>query len=357
MDENLKYRAVGVMSGTSLDGLDIVLCHFIENNNQWSFQVVKAATFEYTQEWKEKLSRAQDLSALQFVELHHQYGAYIGKKVKLFLGDDYSADFIASHGHTVFHMPERDITFQIGCGAYIAANSGLNAVSDFRILDIAFGGQGAPLVPVGDVMLFHHYDGCINLGGFANISFQNEGEVMAYDICPVNFILNEYIQKINGDAFDKWGETGRKGHVVKPLLEALNELSFYHQSGPKSLAREWVEQVFNPVLEKYGELSDLDVLHTCYHHFAIQVAAIINKNNLRNVLVTGGGAFNTFLIELISEKSKGTIVVPDKQIVDFKEAIVFAFLGVLRMENHPNCLRSVTGAKKDNIGGSVFVSN
>ncbi len=356
MDKIIKYRAVGIMSGTSLDGLDIVLCDFEYNNSQWSFHVVKADTYEYTKEWKENLSKAQDLDALQFVGLHRRYGAYIGEKVKLFLGEDYSADFIASHGHTVFHKPEENITFQIGCGAYLAANSGLNVISDFRTLDIAYGGQGAPLVPVGDVILFHNYDACINLGGFANISFRDNDKVVAYDICPVNFILNQYIQQISGETFDKGGETGRKGNVISSLLQELNALSFYQHKGPKSLAREWVEQVFNPVLVKYGEFPALDVLHTCYQHFAIQIADTLNANNLHNVLVTGGGALNSFLIELITEKIKGAIVVPDKQIVEFKEAIVFAFLGVLRMEKQSNCLRSVTGAKEDNVGGSIYLS-
>ncbi len=350
-----QYRAVGVMSGTSLDGLDIVLCDFFCENDKWSFNVLKADTYRYSNEWERKLSSAQDYNASEFIELHRKYGAYIGEKVRAFLEGEASVDLIGSHGHTIFHKPDEDITFQIGCGAYIAANCGLPVISDFRTLDIAYGGQGAPLVPVGDKLLFHDYDACINLGGFANISFQKDNRMIAYDICPINFVLNDLIGKISNESYDKGGETGKKGNVIKPLLDSLNAIPYYVQEGPKSLAREWIEQFFTPVINEYPEEAILDVLHTCYHHMAMQIADIINTNRLQKVLVTGGGAFNDFLIELVSEKIQGKIIIPDKQIIEFKEAIIFAFLGVLRTENTPNCLKTVTGAKKDNVGGSVYL--
>ncbi len=349
-----KYRAVGVMSGTSLDGLDLVLCDFLSENEKWSFNVIKAETYKYPAEWEKKLSSAQDYSAYEFIELHRKYGAYIGEHVYEFLQGNTSVDFVGSHGHTIFHKPDEDVTFQIGCGAYIAANCGLPVVSDFRTLDIAYGGQGAPLVPVGDKLLFHEYDACINLGGFANISFQKNKDMIAYDICPINFVLNDLISKISNTNYDKGGETGRKGKVITNLLHELNAIPYYLQEGPKSLAREWIEKYFIPVIN-IKEESMLDIMHTCYQHMAIQIAHIINENKLNKVLVTGGGAFNDFLIELVSNKIEGNIIIPDKQIIEFKEAIIFAFLGVLRMENIPNCLKTVTGAKKDNIGGCVYL--
>jgi len=349
-----KYKVIGVMSGTSLDGLDIALCSFQYENESWQFGVDDAITVRYSKEWKVKLENAQHLNALDFIQLHHRYGAFIGEQVKAFIKNYDEIDFIASHGHTVFHKPEEDTTFQVGCGAYIAAKSGLKTISDFRTLDIALGGQGAPLVPIGDRLLFADYDACINIGGFANISF-NEGEQRtAYDICPVNFVLNHFMETEFTVPFDDKGKEGRKGKVHNALLSELNHLVFYQQGGPKSLAREWVENKFWPVLNQF-DISITDKITTCYAHFADQIAKIINDYQFKNVLFTGGGAYNEYLLELIQERCKAELIIPDNNIVEYKEALIFAFLGVLRYEQEVNCLKSVTGAVKDNSGGCIYL--
>ncbi|MCW3807565.1 anhydro-N-acetylmuramic acid kinase [Plebeiibacterium marinum] len=350
-----EYRVVGIMSGTSLDGLDMALCNFKWENGTWSFKIVKAETKEYPKIWKEKLEHAQENNALAFVELHRMYGRYMGQCVKSFMEGMGDVDFVASHGHTVFHKPELDTTFQIGCGAYLAAASGYDTVSDFRTLDIAFGGQGAPLVPIGDKMLFPGYDACVNLGGFANISFEKKGELLAYDICPVNFVLNKMMWDNYKLPYDFGGEKGRSGNVDYDVLKRMDALPYYCQDGPKSLAREWVENEFLLLLEDGGSSVE-DMMATCYHHFANQIAQVLDKNKLKRVLFTGGGAYNDYLIELVKEKSETDICIPSKEVVDYKEALIFAFLGVLRYEHKNNCLKSVTGSIKDNIGGCIYLA-
>ncbi len=349
-----QYRVIGVMSGTSLDGLDIALCNIKYEDNKWLFEIEKATTVDYEEEWKEKLENAQNLNAAEFIHLHRLYGGYIGKKVAEFSENIENVDFVASHGHTVFHKPEENLTFQIGCGAYIAAECKMPAISDFRTLDIALGGQGAPLVPVGDQLLFSDYDACINIGGFANISYDYMGVKRAYDICPVNFVLNQLVQSEFNTAYDQDGLIGRKGCLDFDLYRKLNALDFYNQKGPKSLAREWVEKEFWPIVQ-HSDCPIENVITTCYHHFAQQIANILKSNQLRNVLFTGGGSYNQFLLELISEKCSAKLVVPDDKLVEYKEALIFAFLGVLRMEQQVNCLNSVTGAIKNNSGGCIYL--
>jgi anhydro-N-acetylmuramic acid kinase len=347
-----KYTVVGVMSGTSLDGLDLVLCEFRKDDLNWSFEVVKGATVEYTSEWKEKLASAQQLSAYDFVKLHRAYGSLIGREVNRFLAD-LRVDFIASHGHTVFHEPQNHVTFQLGCGAYLAAACAHKTISDFRTLDIALQGQGAPLVPIGDQLLFNDYDACINLGGFANISFDDEqSQRVAFDICPVNIVLNQLMEMNYQLSFDRNGEKGRGGRVNQELLLLLNKLDFYKQTGPKSLGREWVETIFNPLFLRVKNISPQDLLTTCYHHFAKQIADVISSRRLKNVLFTGGGTYNGFLMELVGHMCDAHIVIPEKGIIDYKEAIIFAFLGVLKVEGEVNCLATVTGARQNNIGGA-----
>ncbi len=353
--QHKKYKAVGIMSGTSLDGLDLVLCDFTYNSSSWSYNILDCKTIEYSTELKTKLSQAQELNAYDFVKLHRHYGKFIGEQVVNFVGKIKDIDFVASHGHTVFHEPKKQISFQIGCGAQIAATCGFNVISDFRTLDIALGGQGAPLVPIGDRLLFSEYDACINLGGFANISYEKLNKRIAFDICPVNIVLNEITNKEFDLLYDKDGQLGKKGNLNKQLFHKLNQIPFYYQTPPKSLGREWVEENFTPILREHLHININDILTTCYHHFANQLANILNSNHLKRALFTGGGAYNKFLIQLISEYTNTKIIIPQNEVIDFKEALIFAFLGVLRLENKENCLASVTGATKDNIGGCIYI--
>ena len=341
------------MSGTSLDGLDLVAANFWQTAEKWNFEIKAAKTVTYTNEWSEKLKNSPTLSGEKLIQLHNNYGRFIGNETKRFIVESgFVPDLITSHGHTVFHQPENGFTFQLGNGAEIAATTKITTVADFRIGDIALEGQGAPLVPVGDRLLFSEYEYCLNLGGFANISFEKNNNRVAFDICPVNFILNYFAEK-KGLAFDKDGEMGKKGLINNELLENLNQIDFYRKSPPKSLSREWVERIFNPIVLNIDS-SDKDKLRTIYEHIAQQIAQVVSGKG--KMLVTGGGTFNTFLIERISNLTSVEISVPSKEIVNFKEALIFAFLGVLKLNGEINCLSSVTGAMKDHSTGVVFQS-
>ena len=347
------------MSGTSLDGLDVALCHFNYEEGKWRFKITDARTFPYQSELKEKLGSAHKLSAFELSALDVEFGHFSAVMVRKFLeGREITIDFLASHGHTVFHQPQRGITWQIGSGAVISADCDISCISDFRSKDVALGGQGAPLVPVGDELLFGEYDFCLNLGGFSNISFRKNKQRMAFDICPVNLLINHYCRLESID-FDEDGKIAAGGVINESLLGKMNELDFYHKNGPKSLGREWVENEMQVLIDEY-QLSLPDKLRTIDEHIALQISSVIHENSalnlpVKSLLLTGGGAYNKFLIDLLKSKNTCRFVLPDPLIIEFKEALIFAFLGVLRMRNEVNCLSSVTGAKKDNCGGSVFV--
>lgn len=350
LSEN-KIKAIGAMSGTSLDGLDIAAIEFEFINNKWRYKIIDATTVSYSHEWIKKLKNAPFLPGENLMELNAEYGQFTGIEIDRFIKQfNFKPDLIASHGHTIFHQPEKHFTLQIGSGAEIAAITKTTSVADFRTTDIALGGQGAPLVPVGDKLLFSGFDYCLNIGGFANVSFENNNQRVAFDISPANFALNFFAEK-EGLAFDKNGEMGKKGEINEALLTKLNQLGFYRQKAPKSLGREWMEEVFFPEISKFN-LSNTDILRTLYEHIAIQIAnACTNSGKL---FITGGGAFNSFLIERIKHRSNLEIILPDAATINYKEALIFAFLGVLRLQNKINCFASVTGAAKDSSVGIVF---
>ncbi len=346
-----RIKAIGVMSGTSLDGMDLAAVEFQQEKHKWSFKLQAVETIPYSDVWHQKLKTSPLLSGEKLMELHTEYGYFTGEQINRFITNTgFNPDIIASHGHTVFHQPEKHFTFQIGNGAEIAAITNITTVADFRIGDVALGGQGAPLVPVGDKLLFPDFDYCLNLGGFANISYDANNERKAFDICPVNIVLNQFAEK-QGLPFDEGGELGRKGKVNSELLQQLNALPFYQQKSPKSLGREWIEKEFMPVLESYS-ISDNDKMRTVYTHIAQQIAA--TTNTAGKMLITGGGAFNSFLTEQITSFSKTDVVIPSSNIINYKEALIFAFLGVLRIRNENNCYASVTGARKNSCTGIIF---
>lgn len=348
--EHSAIDVVGLMSGTSLDGLDLCCVHF-EFDGTWRYRIVKAESVDYPQPLREALASAQTLTAQAYARLHSDYGLYLGEQVKAFVERNrLHADLVASHGQTIFHQPEIRFTAQIGSGAGIAAVTGIDTVCDFRTVDVALGGQGAPLVPIGDAILFGDYDYCLNMGGFSNISFAEGPQRLAFDISPVNYVLNHYAS-FRGQAFDRDGNLARSGQVCTPLLDALNKLPFYAMEGPKSLGREWVEQEVYPLIDSFG-LSAEDVLATFAEHVAVQIGRKIRGGR---VLVTGGGARNTFLLERMrAQAPQAQYVVPDLLTVDFKEALIFALLGALFATGQANCLASVTGAVRDSIGGCLY---
>jgi anhydro-N-acetylmuramic acid kinase len=348
-----KYKVLGLMSGTSMDGIDLAFCHFAKAEDSWHGEIIEADTIPYPAIWKDKLWKCFSMSGYDLIKTDMEYGHYLGKISKEFLKHHkLNPDFISSHGHTIFHNPTDGVTFQLGNGAAIAASSNYTTISNFRTLDVALKGEGAPLVPLGDSILFSDYDYCLNLGGFANVSFFWYKKRVAFDICPVNFVINKLANDL-GYEYDKDGEIARSGKVNMTLLKALNKLEYYHQPYPKSLGREWVEQFVFPLI--YADsLNKNDILRTYYEHVAMQITKIFTGKLTKKVLVTGGGAYNKFLIELIRSKTNLKVEIPDDTIVNFKEAMIFGFLGVLRMRGETNCLSSVTGSKHDNIGGIIY---
>jgi anhydro-N-acetylmuramic acid kinase len=348
--------AIGLMSGTSLDGLDIALCRFSESEPHWDFEILKAETIPYTGYWKLKLSSTHHSSARDFWQTHVEYGHFLGDQVNRFLAlESRKPDLVCSHGHTIFHQPTSGFTMQLGAGEAIAAETGLPVVADLRSADVALGGQGAPLVPVGDRLLFGQYGACLNIGGFTNVSFEIENRRIAFDVCPSNIILNHLAER-TGKKFDQDGILASQGNLLAPLAERLSEIPYYSQKPPKSLGREWLEKEFLPVLES-GSYSVSDLLRTMVEHIAQQIGQSLDILNKTTVLVTGGGAHNRYLVDAIRKHSHHDFFLPAEEIIDFKEALVFAFLGALRLKGKINVFSSVTGCKYDHSGGAFYALN
>jgi anhydro-N-acetylmuramic acid kinase len=348
-----KILVLGLMSGTSLDGLDMALCEFKKKDAGWDYGIIRAETRAYPQLWRDRLTKMHYLDAPEFWKSHVDFGHFIGKLAKDFIRKSgIKPDLISSHGHTIFHQPDAGYTMQAGDGAAIAAESMLPVVSDFRSADVAMKGQGAPLVPLGDKLLFSAFDACLNIGGFCNISMDKNGKRTAFDICPANIVLNR-LATLMGHDYDNEGQIARDGKLIRPLLDKINSLFYYSQPPPKSLGREWLENEFQPLLQD-GDHLVKDLLNTCVEHIGFQVGASLENMPVGRVLVTGGGAHNSFLMETIGKCCQHELIVPDKMIVDYKEALVFAFLGALRWTGEVNILSSVTGCRNDHSGGSVF---
>ena len=352
MSELRTYRAIGLMSGTSLDGLDIAHCTF-RRDDRWHFELHAATTISYDDTWRNRLRLAHTLSGLELAQLHVDLGMLHGAWVGEFMrGHQLSADFIASHGHTIFHQPQLGMTHQIGSAPHIAAATGVDVIADFRTTDVAYGGQGAPLVPIGDWWLFGNYPMCLNLGGIANVSVKESLQIEAFDIGLCNMALNHYAEKL-GVSFDRDGTLSRAGGLNGALLEQLNNLDFFKQPAPKSLGKEFWVNEFLPIVERSGSDAH-DVLRTITEHVAMQIGTTVSNREQGEILVTGGGAHNGFLMDRIAAHTHHRVVVPDRKIVDFKEAMIFAFLGALRLAGEPNALASVTGANRDSVGGAIY---
>lgn len=352
----MMYRTIGLMSGSSLDGLDLVFAELLENGGKWTFEIGAASCYEYSEDWRRRLETATTLSARDYQLLHAAYGHYLGAEINRFIdekGLHYQVGLIASHGHTSFHMPAQRMTAQLGDGAAIAAVTHLPVVSDLRALDVAFGGQGAPIVPIGEKLLFPEYDLFLNLGGIANISVHSEEQHIAYDICAANRVLNMLADR-SGKPYDAGGQMAALGQVHEGLLQQLNDLDHYRAPYPKSLANEFGTGTVYPLIRSFG-LTHNDELRTYTEHIVQQVGRAAEGQSGR-MLVTGGGAFNTFLIERLKTHLPGVeVVVPDETIVAYKEALVMALMGVLRWRQEYNVLSSATGAERDSIGGALWI--
>ena len=360
------YRVIGLMSGSSLDGLDIAYCEFRYKSKQWEYTILESDVAPFTDEWMQDIKGLTVANAKNFWQAHVASGTYFGQQVKQFIEQrklQGKVDFVASHGHTIFHFPDKHFTTQIADGAAIAAHAGVPVVCDFRSTDIANGGQGTPIVPIGDKLLFADYRFCLNIGGIANISCKvNDDRIIAFDICTANQVLNVYANRL-GKEYDEDGAFAKQGMLNQELLDKLNSLDFYDKPYPKSLDNSYSREVLLPIIEQYT-IPYESKLCTFAEHIAMQIAKHIDHiaaaegvsfSGNEKLLATGGGAFNKHLIERIQAQAKLNVVVPDTETVKFKEALVIAFMGVLRMRGEVNVLKSVTGATKDSIGGAVYL--
>ncbi|MBE7174670.1 MAG: anhydro-N-acetylmuramic acid kinase [Williamsia sp.] len=360
------YRAIGVMSGSSLDGLDIVFAQFEESRGAWSYEIKASDTYEYNTDWQRRLQQATNLSAYDYLKLHADYGKFTGEQINSFIQTHelyHQVQIIASHGHTVFHAPGNGFTAQLGDGAHIAAVTGINVVSDLRTMDVALGGQGAPIVPAGEKLLFAQHSVLLNIGGIANITYQNAETQVAFDICPANKVLNALAEK-EGKPYDEDGEMASAGVVHDGLLWHLNEMDYYALPFPKSLDNSFGLQTVLPVIESYGQLTTADASATYVEHIVMQtVKAIQQLENQfsigsKELLITGGGAFHSFLIQRLRdalEPMNYTITIPPSEVVKYKEALIMALLGLLRWREENTVLQSVTGASRSSIGGAVWI--
>ena len=350
------YKVIGVMSGTSLDGVDLAHIYLTLHNNKWTFKIIESETVGYSQKWITKLKSAIDYSEIALKKLNEEYTKLLATMITGFIEKHKieNLDAVCSHGHTILHQPEKGVTLQIGNLPEISSLTNQTVVCDFRAQDVQLGGQGAPLVPIGDQLLFSEYDYCMNLGGFSNVSFEQIGKRIAFDISPLNTVLNYYANQLGLDYDDK-GQLSRTGEINQDLLSQLNLLEYYHQKFPKSLGFEFVKAIIIPLIESF-KISIEDKLRTFTEHVALQTAlALPNKKG--QILVTGGGAYNDFLIERIQHHlPEMKIVIPSAKILEFKEALIFALLGVLKLRGEINVLSSVTGAKIDHSSGAIYLA-
>jgi len=348
----INLNVIGVMSGTSLDGIDMVYVNFTKDKI-WKFKILNSITYKYSDFWKKKLNDLTNLKSSELKKIDIQYSSFLAEQIKVFI-KDFSVidiDFISSHGHTATHDPKKSNTYQIGNLGILSDLLNYKVICDFRVQDVQLGGQGAPLVPVGEKLLFSDYDTFINLGGFANITKVSKESLLAYDICPVNIVLNKLVEK-KGLDFDDKGEIASSGNLIKEMSEELNRLTYYNSNPPKSLGKEWVLKNIYPIIEKYKNLRLQDILNTYCNHICYQISK--NLNHSHKVFISGGGAYNEYLIETLKSKVDCKLSIPHKEIIEFKEALIFAFLGVLRVLEINNCYSSVTGAIKDHCSGKIL---
>jgi anhydro-N-acetylmuramic acid kinase len=346
------------MSGTSGDGLDLAHCHFEYQGGSWNYEILQAETRPFPVELGTALASCHLLSGLDLALLDVTFGRWMGEQVKNFCSQHQVKPMaVASHGHTVFHQPEKGLSLQIGNGWALHQASGETVLADFRMLDVQLGGQGAPLVPIGDRLLFPQVDFCINLGGISNLSLEKNGQRIAFDCSPFNLLLNQEAQKL-GRSYDQDGAWAREGTLDPRLLAQLNALPFYSLSGAKSLGRESIAQSFLPLLDQSGLLPK-DCLSTLVEHFAIQIAALIRTHATKaapSLLLTGGGAYNRYFVERLDHhlNQNWIQVEASQELIEFKEALIFAFLGVLKLRGEANALASVTGASQNSSGGVQY---
>jgi anhydro-N-acetylmuramic acid kinase len=351
------YKVIGLMSGSSLDGLDIAYCDLQKSEEGWAYSILHADCLAYSKEWLERLRNARTLAGKGLWKLHADYGHLLAGLVNDFIHANHLAgkvDLIASHGHTIFHFADEKFTTQIGDGAAIAVGTGISVACDFRAADIALGGQGTPIAPIADLLLFQKYKYLLNIGGIANLTIKTGNEIAAFDICAANQVLNHYASQ-NGLEYDRGGALAASGYIHAMLLEALNKLPYYEKRYPKSLDNGFSKDVVIPLIDSF-DISAADKLHTYCEHIAQQITLSMGSGSGKQdeLFITGGGAFNTYLISRIAAHSPVSVHIPSAEIVQYKEALAIALIGALRVRQEPNVLAKVTGAARDSIGGALY---
>jgi len=361
MSKGKKYHAIGLMSGSSLDGIDLALTTFeVETQPKGELRVLhweieKSKTIPYPAQWVSDLQKAPEMSGLELSLLHSKLGNYFGQVVLEFSKEtDSPIDYISSHGHTVFHYPQKKMTLQIGDGAAIAALTGIDVFDNFRLQDIAAGGEGAPLAPIVDAYLFPEIKYTLNLGGIANINIKTANGYLAYDLCGANQILNA-LSKEAGKEYDENGQIAAKGQIIPKLLRQANQWDYLRLAPPKSLDNRQVQNHTVRLFSSYPSPLE-DRMFTAVHHIGYQIAASIHPHVgfvPEQLLITGGGALNTFLVSVIKEYLSPNIEIikaPDS-LINFKECVLMGLLGLLNIYQLPTTLPSVTGAKWKTVGG------
>lgn len=351
-----EYLGLGLMSGSSLDGLDIAAVRFhLENQRVQKFAILEAKTYEYEEKWVSRLENLANASALDFAKTHVFYGHFIGKKIIEFCRTyKIKPEFAACHGHTIFHQPENRFTFQVGCGQTISSYLRCPLVNDFRTKDLAHGGQGAPLVPLVEKELFPGVDIFINLGGFANISIYKGEQSLGFDVTACNRVLNYYAWKYSRQPYDKNGEIASQGEICYDLLKKIHQVQYFEQKPPKSLGNEWLEEHIFPLLDEHVSFIGYpSVLRTWVEHITMQIVSWLRSWGKASVLVTGGGAKNVFLVQNLKKHSGGSIrwIDANEKLIDFKESLIFAYLGLKTLLGHKHeILENITGGKNCILG-------
>lgn len=352
--EGEKYCGLGLMSGSSLDGLDVVEVCFELVESKWNFEILQSQTIPLPDLLKSRLRKSPDLSSEELILLDVDYGKWIAKQLnKMTFNAQHPPQFIALHGHTVFHEPKKGYSTQIGSGHHLAALTGITAITDFRQKNIALGGQGAPLVPFGDKYLFSGYDAYLNLGGICNASVIKEDKILAWDISACNQVFNHIAMQL-GKAFDKDGVIAISGELKEDLLLDLEDLLYYKEKAPKSLSNQWVKRYFLPIVDR-SKHSLADKMHTAMEHIAMRICADLEEQKVEKVLVSGGGVYNNALWQYLNANKKIKFFKPSDQIIKYKEALIFAFLGLYKLYNKDNILSSYSGAKQNCSGGVIFL--
>lgn len=354
------YYVIGTMSGSSLDGLDIVYCTIEEIAGKWRYQIQNSECISFHENWKNTLSVCTQLSAKELLQAHSDFGHWMGKEILQFIEKNnlqHKVHLIASHGHTVFHEPNQKMTFQLGDGAAIAAVNRLPVVSDLRNMDVALGGQGAPIVPIGEKLFWNEYDYFLNIGGICNITISENEIHQAFDVCPANRVLNLLSNEL-GKPYDHFGEDAARGKLNQDLLDELNDLEYYQKQYPKSLSNEFGTLTIFEKIQHYT-CSIQDKLNTFCEHIAQQITEVCKQHTeLKKMLITGGGAYNEYLISRIQfylAKKNIEVVIPENNLIEYKEALIMALIGVLRWREQHNVMHHVTGAERDSVGGALWM--